>query len=184
MDEYESESVIHTFFCCLSSGRSQRLLFYLHLGIFAPALVSCFLSVISVSLCPKIQLSVYVLPSVSALPSHCLCSHLTRLHLDTDLHISLPPTSFHSLQCIYCPQSDSSWKWAVSISQTLPVVWKEGCFSFRSLTLLLSFSRRGGRRPAFLYLFPLGAPGSLMMQISKQTKIHKCRCRNSETYMC
>lgn len=58
----------------------------------------------------KIQLSVYVLPSVVASPSYSLYSSPTRLHLDMDLHISLPPTSFHSLRYIYCPQSDSSWK--------------------------------------------------------------------------
>lgn len=65
---------------------------------------------------------------------------------------------------IYWPQSDSSWKWAVSISQTLPVVWKESCFSL-TLSLLLSL-----RKAAFLYFVPHCSPGIFLTQMSKQTE--------------
>lgn len=88
-----------------------------------------------------------------------------------DLHISLPPTSFSlaPVYTVHCPQSDSSWKWAVSISQTLPVVWKESCFS---LALCLFFCLVfGGNKAASLYFCPLGAPGNLT-PISNQTNIH------------
>ncbi len=169
-------SYIHIFVVCPLAGHRDSL--YLHLGIFAPALVSCFPSVIFVSLCPKIQLSAYVLPSVFASPSYSLYSSLTRLHLDMDLHISQPPTSFHSLQYIYCPQSDSSSTWAVGIFQTLPVVWKESCFSFALwLYFCLSLVVVERELPFFFFFFLLGALGILKMQITKQTNIHKCVCK-------
>lgn len=124
---------------------------------------------------PKVQLSVYVPPPVLTSPSSSRYSSPPLLHLDMDLHISLPPTSFHLLQYIVdishsqtvhgnelsasVGHSQRRWRRAASLSLSasafvfLSVRWQEGCLSFSS--------------------FHFSAVGDFIMQISKEAHIHK-----------
>lgn len=143
----------HTHFCCLSSSRETLFIyivvFLLQLPFSVRFLSSLSLFVLS---CPLRFSSLFMIVPLSLLRLHTTSiRHRSWLHLDMDLHISLPLTSFASNQYIqfiahsqtvhgnelsaslrhsqWCGRRAASLLLSVSAFVLLFMWWRESCLS-------------------------------------------------------
>lgn len=142
MPKYKSKSVTHTYFCCLSSSRSQRLFIYIWVFLLLLAFPVFFPSsrCLFVLSCPLRFSFLFVLPSVFSLPSYSLYSSLPRLHLllpFTRSGIYIAPTqTVHGNELSaslrhsqWCGRSAAPLSLSVSAFIFLSLWWNEGCLS-------------------------------------------------------
>lgn len=163
----------------------MKTLFYLNLSIFstlAPLLFLFSLCLSSSFHAPLRSSSLFMLSPLSLRrlhPPHY--SSPTRLHPDVDLHISLPPTSFHFAPVYIFPTVRQFMEMSCQHLSDTP----SGVEGELLLFLCFCLSRCGGRKLCLSLCLStlLLRRGNLTMQISTR-HIRKCICRNSQTYMC